>query len=628
MALIDLVPPFVDEDPVGYMRRLALRNGYPGWKSLMRAIELNPSVKALWANKPALSKALGLEAEWLNSVMPVNGCSTGLGDPLFSRSRSDPFCSECLSDSAHLRRAWSHCFVTACPEHGGFLIDVCPECGEQLVTGRVGIEHCDCGFDLRHAKAAPASDIHRFVSARLQGDARLVPGIVELGEMEDYIQLAKLLFLLATRFDSTSVRRPGKTTLPKTVAESLKFLEGAFSLLESWPDTFGIYVNDRLAQGRSNAYSLAGRLGGWYLGLKAICVKEGAFAPVWQVLSNVVFDTFDGVLRGEVGLTPSAGRVRHWMSVQEGARALGLRKTALSEAVERREVRARVIRQGTHYRMAMIERTEIERIRATRDQWLSESYAAEKVGVTDSVLKSLVRAGLLESDAHWRSTILKSGPVSAVALEKLEPQLEGFLMPDTTVKDVLALNDLTARRTLDHDALVRLYQAIFAGKLRPVGRDETRRLGGYIFPAREVHRYLGTAALSAALTIPQLERATGWKYEVIDHWIKLGLLESESVTMHGGSVRVVSARALCEFRREWLPVSDLAASAQTKSSALYEKLAALGIPVTGHRSTPTGARRGGLVPMARLVGLIEWCRTAKANEQLSGAFAVTGPNEP
>lgn len=37
-----------------------------------------------------------------------------------------------------------------------------------------------------------------------------------------------------------------------------------------------------------------------------------------------------------------------------------------------------------------------------------------------------------------------------------------------------------------------------------------------IFPAREVHRYLGTAALSAALTLPQLERATGWKYDDSD----------------------------------------------------------------------------------------------------------------
>lgn len=338
MALIDLTPPFMDEAPVGYLRRLALRNGYPGWRSLVQAIGLNPSLNALWANKPALTEALGLEVEWLDNVMPMKGDRTGLCDSFFSRSRSDPFCPECLSDSIHLRRAWGHCFVTACPEHGGFLIDVCPECGERLVTGRFGIEHCDCGFDLRHAQATPAPDMHRFVSARLQGDARSVPGVVEFGEMEDYIHLAKLLFLLATHLDST-VRRPGKTMRPKTVAESLKFLDGALSLLQSWPERFAIHVNDRLVQGRSNEYSLAKRLGSWYIGLKAICVKQSAFAPLWQVFSDVVFDAFDGALRGEVGLTPSAGMAHRWLSVQEGARALGISRAVLSEAVDKGEVR-------------------------------------------------------------------------------------------------------------------------------------------------------------------------------------------------------------------------------------------------------------------------------------------------
>ncbi len=189
--------------------------------------------------------------------------------------------------------------------------------------------------------------------------------------------------------------------------------------------------------------------------------------------------------------------------------------------------------------MAMIERTEVERVRTARAQWISKSSAAERVGVADSVLENLVRAGLLETDSHWRSTILKSGPVSTVALERLVPQLEGSLTPDQTVTDTLAFNDLTARRTVDREALVSLYRAIFAGKLRPIGRGERLGLGGFVFPAREVYRYLGTAALSAALTLPQLERATGWKYEVIDHWIREGLLKAESVKMHGRSVRVL-----------------------------------------------------------------------------------------
>ncbi|ODV42737.1 hypothetical protein AWV79_24255 [Cupriavidus sp. UYMMa02A] len=58
----------------------------------MQAIGLNPSANALWTNKPALTEALGLEVEWLDTVMPANGDRVGLCDSFFSRSRSDPFC--------------------------------------------------------------------------------------------------------------------------------------------------------------------------------------------------------------------------------------------------------------------------------------------------------------------------------------------------------------------------------------------------------------------------------------------------------------------------------------------------------------------------------------------------------
>jgi len=604
MSLIEIFEPFPEEDAVGYLRRLACRNGYADWRALVRRTGINPSRNALWKNKAHLTESLELDATWLEQVMPTAMDGVGLHDPQYLRAAVSPVCPACLAQHGYLRRGWQHIFVVGCPEHDCQLLDHCPDCGEALHDGAFSFERCECGYELAYAKTQGLSAIQRFVSARLQGDMRTIDGVAELGMPEDYSLLGPLLFQLAARLDISSRIKPSKIAKPKTIAEALAFLDGTLTLFADWPHAFEVHVKRRIQAGKPTAMGLASRLGHWYMSLHALCRGQDCFAPVWQAFSDAVFDAFDGTLRGGGVLKPSPQKLRTFLPVQEAARELGVSGPTLSSAIAAGEVRARASERGTHYTVAMIERAEVTRVRTSREAWLSESRAAELLGVSETVLENLIRAGLVRVDTTWRSTFLKSGPVMAAGLDELVQRLIGFIEPGPIFGETLTFNDLTARRTLDGKALIALYQAIFEGQIRPLGRDNEHGLGGLLFAANEVKRYLGSAALSSGLTLLQLERATGWKYEAISHWVALRLLDIETVELAGRPARVVTTAALCEFRRHWAPVSELAASVGMSPAKFVSALERRGVQVHGMKDLPNGTRRGGLVAMADLARAI------------------------
>lgn len=109
------------------------------------------------------------------------------------------------------------------------------------------------------------------------------------------------------------------------------------------------------------------------------------------------------------------------------------------------------------------------------------------------------------------------------------------------------------------------------------------------------------AALQNALTLTQLATATGWKYESVAGWAKQSLLETEVAVLQGRQARVVTAPALARFRKEWVPIADLAAAGESKGSAVTKHLADQGIRIWGQTPQKNGAVRGGLIRLSDLV---------------------------
>jgi hypothetical protein len=602
-ALIDLFPPERAEGPIEYFRRLSVRNGYADWLSLIRATGLNPSLNALWKNKPTLVDTLGLDPEWLDIVMPPTAAGQGLHDPFFRRTATDAVCPQCLAEGDHLHHAWSHSLVSACPDHGTALIDTCPSCGETLSQGRFDLATCDCGYALREAAAPSASPFERWVSARLAGQMRPIEGVPEIGAPEDYIGLGKLLFSLAIRLDPTAKVKPGKTSRPHDLAQTRALIESIRPLFEAWPQGFNTHVRDRLVAGNQAVFSPSGRLGAWYTSLHGASRKANAFAPLWTAFSDAMIDHFDGNLRGQQVLTPSPDRERRFVSVAEAARLIGVSGPKLGAALKAGIVAGHISKQGTAYTLALMDREEVERIRTERAHWMTANDAAVAAGVPPSVIAHLTEAGLLHTDDQWSQDILKGGPIEKASAETLLEHLKSLVVPREAA-ETLRFGQLIGRRTTDSKGIRRLYQAIHSGEVRATAYTPGCGLDGLTYATEEIRRYLGSVGLTDGMTLTQLEKVTGWKYEALSHWAQSGLLKTIDVLMQGRSARLVTNAALADFRRTWVPVSDLAQAMGTKSSALTVKITQRGLPIYGQLTLPSGAKRGGLLQLADLGALI------------------------
>ena len=605
-ALLDCPAPHLDERLAGYLRRLALRNGYAGWRDMVRAVEFKPTTAVMENHIEALLSALGLSQDKIHSFLVTEM----KWQPIrrnFERKRYEPICVPCLQESEHLRREWSHCLVVACPNHGVELIDRCPSCSEMLENTRTGIAFCDCGFDLRFAKPSRSTPIQCWSSARMSGDMRTIETINEIGGAVDYPHLANLLLQLGTRFDPKSKIGPGAVARPKTVQETLSLIEPVLAILEDVRPRLAAHVSARFAEGDQGAFNLSGRLGAWYTALDNVCRKTGAFPIVWEIFSDAVFENFDGLIRGQTGLTPTLGKKRQFLGVSESAKLIGVGKSVLKNAIAERKMPVRVGREGISYAVCMLARADCEAAIRSRREWMSRTEAMDVLGVPSATLQHLIDAGIVRTDETWDRSLFKGGPINASVVHSLCERLAGFVR----VRDephTMTFNQINARRTVDIKAIVSLFQAVFSGEVCPVGRVDRVGLGGYVFSYTDVKNYLGTAALQSGLTLTQLSTATGWKYESVAGWANQGLLETEVALLQGRQARIVTAPALARFRKEWVPIADLAAAGGSKGSAVTKHLAAGGIEILGQSPQKNGTVRGGLI---RLSDLVEMAGLAK-----------------
>ena len=209
----------------------------------------------------------------------------------------------------------------------------------------------------------------------------------------------------------------------------------------------------------------------------------------------------------------------------------------------------------------------------------------------------MMSASVILADVNWRQDLLKGGPVASASLSALFDRIGSAAEPVTVGnEETLTWAGLTSRRMGDKQAIQTVMQAIANGRVRAIARG--RRLGDLVFRRDDVTAYFGTPLLEAGMSIQQLSKFTGWKWESIVYWIDEGLLESESILLRGRPCRVVLPHQLLTFRQTYVPLADLARGMGTKSSALSRLLP--GIELVGARQLPGGAMRGGLIRMADL----------------------------
>jgi hypothetical protein len=407
--------------------------------------------------------------------------------------------------------------------------------------------------------------------------------------------LVKVIRTLCLYSDPKQSGLPRRAALPKSVAEALEFLAPLEALLADWPMGFRVHVERRIAAGRKDARTLNTLLGDWYISLRKLC-QDTTLEPLLQIIIDVASDKSECVL-GLDSAKAMAEDTTGYVRAPEAAKTVGVSVSRLHDSIKAGECEHRTRRTGTRGQVYELPCVEVERIQQQRAKWISDNAACVLANVPPAVLDRMKAAGVIQSDIRWREDLMKGGPVEHQSMLDLFERVVQWVESSEVSDDAtLTWAELTSRRMGEKHAIESLMKAIANGDVKAVALAGT--LGEMSFRRSDVSQYFGAPLLEAGMSIQQLAKATGWKWESIAHWIDEGLLASELIERRGQPCRVVLPHQLVAFRQSYIPLADLARAMNKKASALSRSLP--DIKLVGTKQLPDGAHRGGLIRIADL----------------------------
>ncbi len=408
--------------------------------------------------------------------------------------------------------------------------------------------------------------------------------------------MSKLARTLCLLHNPKAANPPRNAATPNTVSEAIEFLRPLDLLLESWPQSFESHVKDRIASGTPQARTLNTLLGRWYQQLKTV-TAIGPLRPFMDAVIRVAAVEFDGVIGLDTSDASTSQGITHLL-LKAVAKRTGVSHDGLLKLIHQNLLAYRSKRFGTRGQVYEIPLSEVERLQTSRAQWMSQSEACQMLGVHTSVFEHMALAELVLTDTHWRDDAFKSGPVNRASLQALVCKLLSHETQAANGEQLISFSELTSRRMGDKTAIQSVMRAIYSGEVRSVG--SAKQLGKLQFKLTQVKQFFGTPVLEHGLAVNQLSKKTGWKWESISHWIELGLLESETITLRGQPCRVVTPEHLLRFTQQFIPLADLAKNIGCKSSVLMDQL---DVELLGGKPLPNGMQRGALVRLSDLTRL-------------------------
>lgn len=590
MELSITFPPKADESPLGYYRRLAADNALWSWKELARMAGVSPSRTGLLSRPDDLAEILDLELSWTHALTQREAKQRAWRG--LHRHGHDAICPACLQESVHLKETWEHAYAVACPNHGTLLVDQCPACGDFLSHDRDRIELCRCGHDLRCVATEGATQAQHWLASLLSTEGESSGGVEPHIAGADVSGLVLLVRTLCQQFDTTVVGPRRNSAAPRSVQDAINFLRPLEALLVDWPHRFEAHVAERIAAGSPDARTLNALLGRWYQQLKG-AAASGPLQAFLKVVIEVAARDFNGVVDHLVAAELCLGS---HLPVAEAAKRLGIGRDTLVQHLKAGKAHYRTRRLGTRGLCYEMPQEEVDRLKEERARWLSIESAAAHLGIGPSILARMGEAGLVVVDVNWRTDLKKGGAVLTESLATFEARARAHVRKAKTAESTIAVKELTSRRIGDKKAIESVLRAISNGELCAVAAGE--KLGSLRYKVSEVKRYFGRPVLDAGLSVNQLAKLTGWKWESVRHWIDEGLLGSHEIVLRGQACTVVMPEQLLAFSQSYVPLSTLAHSLETKSSALLERLG--DIQLLGGKRLPSGAVRGALVRLSDL----------------------------
>lgn len=479
--------PYSDESAVGYLLRLANRNGHSGIRAILSMLGFHSSyvltlgwdysaLEAILGGKklpPSFGYRQGSDARGKVNMLGALVAAEHVG---IMRAR---VCPSCLSELGYIPGAWDLKAYAACHIHRTLMLKFCNDCGERIKVLRRNICTCECGADLRKQMTAPAPGVliamSEILASKLGSDCDLAYAnslkfpASDLLAMDLDVLCKSIVQLAFAHLTLELGARPNFKS-----ADVSRCLPAVATTFSNWPENFNVLCDD------------------W----RKFCERRGRCHSVFQVCFEWIFVNLHKNLRGQAKQTlfmieaalvygletwnRSPVKVRsslyaklslpepRFVSPYYAARELGIRDTLIHDWIKKNKVTA--TKRGSRYTLDMME---LKAIKISKWRDLHGQDAAAMLGVSYGTFSALRKSGLIA--ASFRTSSPK-----ATSKEDLDDFVGRIVVRAKAAPSGNRLQRLSKwlKGKFPVEAKVRLFARILEGKFEVYRRaSATGRIG-------------------------------------------------------------------------------------------------------------------------------------------------------
>lgn len=404
---------------------------------------------------PALAKTFSVDPEALRSAAYVfaankrGWCRAFAGQRLGATALTCKFgrvCPACIRESGIIRQIWDLRLYTECPRHRASLIDCCPHCGKAIAWRRARAGLCDhCGGAYADARHSPApadilplvADIERVVGGE---EPHLIPGFAEVIKPELRIQALLDTYILLGRAARRFYDLPSPAFTRSDIDDARRILRAAAVLLDgTWAPLHRFFAAVYVPPKESEQPDIRKMFPWLYeaLFIRMRKYKDAAYNDVLAALQRE-FATYLSsahprlfqIVNINALVLKRVAETESRIGLQQAARNLGTRRTAVLRAADRLGIKIMQVRwsKGTAY----VRPEDLGRIGAELVAHPDLVYGPRALNLASVYTKAVGRAGATGGGNPARRRNGRKPAPGSILLEiarKLESVADGRSFP-------------------------------------------------------------------------------------------------------------------------------------------------------------------------------------------------------
>lgn len=567
---------YPDENPIGYLMRLADKNTYPSYRWLLEGDGVET------VDYAKLYETF-LEADWTGfqnaDIGLVQICALPNIHLNATRLR---YCPLCLQETHYWRIGWQLKLASACTHHQVWLHDVCPQCYREQSFIKAPDKHCNCLAKLAGARAiiAPSSVV------RMQ--QFLEKGILEAGnpwfdakQMPTLRQRSELLaFLMKWLAIGDELAKPGRRHFQRVSdfqAIAVQCAEALFSDQAGfWRYLHAIHFS------RASVIGIQQKRLVYFYRQFFKEFPESLFQPLKAVVEQYVTkNLIRDITKKHTLFNNDTKKAQPWYSFNRACKQYNLAPSVLSRAISDKHVAAHHERTETNYTKCSIYRPDLEKILPHLKSLITAHDAAEILGATKAQFAQLQNSGCFKFEVLPREGYCSTWQYSKLELETIIDTINRGAAPPTD--DCVLLAPALQNRIQGSIEMpfLQVFKAIVSGQLivrKP--DDQPRQFRNLWLDKAEFCRWLNQLRPQvAASTITKAAKLLRINEEFAYQLVNRGYLNHQ---LDSRNAKRICPDHISQFRQEYVILSKLSESSGLSSATLVEMLASLEIVPVDH----------------------------------------------